>query len=333
LLGRGHTWSDALENLIRIICQKEGLEARIISTLSGGQVNQVFLIDDAHVIRIGSREDAFQRLKQETELVQRLTQDIPVPRVIAFGQHNGHVYQIQQFIRGQKLHSAWKHFPPEVQDRIVAELATHLKTLHKMVFPQFGYFHLPASWNDSWLEFFTDQFTNTLAEIKALGIRIAPDLLAAAVSYFDEHKQALQEGVPALVHGDLWPGNILVEQAKIAAILDFEYSVQAPRDFELVKMEDFCLYPNDYAEEENEVFCTADFANFIPLLRKHDPELFETRRLRERLNLYHLESTLSDYLAWRKANLGAIPIESLQAMGFVNARITNILFKHGTRMF
>ncbi len=322
-----------MEKLIRTICQKEGLDARKISPLSDGQVNQVFRIDETYVIRIGSREDAFQRLRQETELIHRLAQDIPVPRVIAFGQHNGHVYQIQQYILGQKLHSAWKHFSPEAQDRIVAEFASHLKTLHKMVFPQYGYLYDPASRYDSWLVFFTDQFKNTLAEVKALGIPIAPDLLASAESYFDEHKHTLQEGAPVLVHGDLWPGNILVEQEKIAAILDFEYSVQAPRDFELLKMEDFCLYPNDYAEEGNEVYCTADFANFFPLLRKHEPELFETRRLRERLNLYHLESTLSDYLAWRKANLGAIPIESLQAMGFVNARITNILFKHGTRMF
>jgi hypothetical protein len=36
---------------------------------------------------------------------------------------------------------------------------------------------------------------------------------------------------------------------KISAILDFEYAMQAPKTMSLV-MEEFCLYPNDYAEEE-----------------------------------------------------------------------------------
>jgi hypothetical protein len=98
-------------------------------------------------------------------------------------------------------------------------------------------------------------------------------------------------------------------------------------------MESFCLYPNDYAEDENEVFCTADFASFIPLLRKHYPALFETPHLRERVNIYHLEAALSNYLAWRKDNLSTIPPDRMAAKEFYMARTTNFIFRHGARMF
>ena len=78
-----------MENLVQTICSKEGLKIREFRALSGGQVNQVFLIDDAYVLRIGAREDAFQRLKRETELLQSLINKIPVPKIFAFGQQDG----------------------------------------------------------------------------------------------------------------------------------------------------------------------------------------------------------------------------------------------------
>ena len=154
-----------------------------------------------------------------------------------------------------------------------------------------------------------------------------------AQSYFAEQGHTLDGGVPGLVHGDLWLGNVLIHGGKIAAILDFEYAVQAPLDYELLKIEDFCLYPNDYAEENDENYSAADFADFCVLLRRHYPDLFTTPHLRERLNLYHLESTLFDYLAWRKDNRAAIPLDLPRAMNFVYARITNFTFRHGVSMF
>lgn len=322
-----------MENLVRVICQKEGINGRNIRVLSGGQVNQVFLIDGEYVLRIGSREDAFQRLKHETELMHSLVGKIPVPRIYAFGQQDGLVYQIQQFIPGQKLYSIWKRLQPDVQENIVAELAAHLKILHSMISPNFGYARQDTKRYDAWPDFLSDKFKHTLEEIKALNIRIVPGFLELAVNYFDVHKHVLQDGVPALVHGDLSLMNILVDNGRISAILDFEYSLQAPIDYELWVMEAFCLYPNDYAEEDKEGFCTADFASFIPLLHKHYPGLFEIQHLRERLNIYHLESALSNYLAWRKDNLNTIPPDRMAAKEFYMARITNFIFRHGTRMF
>jgi Ser/Thr protein kinase RdoA (MazF antagonist) len=162
---------------------------------------------------------------------------------------------------------------------------------------------------------------------------MAPGYLEMAQVYFDEHLPLLEAGTPTLVHGDLTLMNILVERGKITAILDFEYAMQAPSDYELWPLEAFCLYPNDWAEEDHEVCCTADYAGLFPLLQKHAPELFETPHLRERMNCYQLEATLGSYLAWRKDHLDSIPPERLAAKEFYMARITNFIFRHGVRMF
>lgn len=322
-----------MENLVRAICQKEGLDSRDIRVMSGGQVNQVFRVGGEIIIRIGAREDAFQRLKYETDLLQSLAGIIPVPKVYAFGQQEGFVYQIQQFIPGQKLYLVWKGLQPAVQENIAAELAAYLNVIHSRAGSYFGSGRPDTQRYATWADFLTDKFAHTLDQYQALGIRMAPGFVELAVNYFDQHKHVLQEGLPTLVHGDLSLVNILVDQGSISAILDFEYSMQAPFDYELWVLEAFCLYPNDWAEEDLEVFCTADFAGLFPLLQKHYPAVFQTPYLRERMNLYHLDATLGSHLSWLKANLDTIPPDRMASKEFYMSRITNFIFKHGARMF
>jgi aminoglycoside phosphotransferase (APT) family kinase protein len=322
-----------VEDLIGTICQREGLRPRVIQPLSGGQVNQVYRIDEEYVLRIGAREDAYQRLKHETELMRSLQNEIPVPKIFAFGEQDDRAYQIQQFISGQKLYAVWKDLLPVVQENIAAELASYLKILHSRIAPHFGPVSEDTRPYDSWTGYLTEKFTHTLEEIDAYHLRMVPGFVELAQDYFAQHRHVLQDAVPTLVHGDLSFVNILIHDGKIAALLDFEYAMQAPKDYELWVIEDFCLYPNDYAEEDNEVFCTGDFAGFLPLLRKHDPELFEIPHLRQRMDLYHLEGTLSSHVAWRKANLSTKPADTMAAKEFYLARISNIIFHHGTRLF
>ena len=322
-----------MQTLARAICRKEGLDPATLQPLPGGQVNHVFRVGDGYVLRIGAREDAHQRLRQETALLQRLAGQVPVPRVYATGEHDGAPYQIQHYVTGQKLHAAWKDLTPAAQERVAAQLAGTLQVLHRESPSAFGAPFADAPRHPTWAGYLTARFHKSLAEIQALGIAMAPGFVEMAADYFQAHAAALDGGAPTLVHGDLWLGNILVEGERITAILDFEYALHAPADYELNKIEDFCLYPNDYAEEENEDYTSADFAGFATLLRRHDPALFAVPRLRERLNLYHLDSALADYLAWRKDNLAAIPPERMAAKNFYMARITNFIFDHGARIF
>ncbi len=322
-----------MEIIVKAICRKEGITCQTVQALTGGQVNAVFLVDGKYILRIGAREDAGQRLERETIILQNLVGQLPVAKVLAFDQEQGYFYQIQQYMPGEKLYVIWKTLTADVQEEIAAELAVHLKVLHSANYLDFSEGRQDSNRYATWGDYLTDKFHSTIGEIHDLKIRMVPGYIEMAVNYFEENQKVLQEGVPTLVHSDMTLVNILAEDGKVSAILDFEFAMQAPADYELLAMEAFCLYPNDWAEEENEVFCTADFANLIPLIRKHYPELFEIGNLRERLNIYHLYSALSSYLEWRKANLSTIPPERMAAKEFYMGRISNFLWDNGARMF
>jgi hypothetical protein len=54
-----------MENLVKEICRRENICIESINPLKGGQINQVFLVNNAYIIRIGLGEAAFERLRQD----------------------------------------------------------------------------------------------------------------------------------------------------------------------------------------------------------------------------------------------------------------------------
>jgi aminoglycoside phosphotransferase (APT) family kinase protein len=318
-----------MDDIVRAIAQREGLEVRTIQPLSGGQINRVLLINGDQVMRIASGP-ATERLQWEAKVLQSVATDVPVPRLDAWGRYGDSVYQIQQHVQGQRLHHVWGQLRTDEQEQIVADLACALRALHQRTFPSFGYPYAKAGLYGSWLAFSEDELSAMLAELRALRVPIPPEILRPAVDYFERHKQVLLDSTPVLVHGDFWPGNILVQDGRVAAILDFEFAIQAPRDYELWMIEQFCLYPNDWAEDGYEVYCTVDFVGFFALLRAHYPELFSIRDLRLRLNLHHLLSSLRGYLTWARGD----PATRAHGMPLpLVAKMANTLWDHGARMF
>ena len=335
-----------VDPLVAAICRKEGLGMGDVQVLSGGQVNRVYLLDGTTVLRIGGRADAAARLKQESALLSSLAGDMPVPRVLAWGELDGQAYQVQTRLKGQKLSELWTVLSAREQDGIAAELAEALQVLHSRGAGDYGPlgpdgFGKPDAesqgWRPapppSWESYLCADFEHTLAEIRALGLRMMPGFVELAQAYFEQHRAQLAGGAAVLVHSDLTLVNLLAQDGHLTGILDFEFALYAPRDYELWAMEAFCLYPDDWGEEGQKSYCSADFASFLPLLRRHYPALFDCEQsLRERLNLYQLNTALSSYLDWRKDNLAQIPPERMAAKEFYMARITNFLSSHGARM-
>lgn len=324
------------EDCVRAVCQRERIAVETMQPLTGGLVNQVILVNDRYVVRLGSREDAFERLRCETELLQQLAGQVPVPQILAFGQQDERVYQIQQYVRGQKLYLIWDQLSSAAQERLAAEFAGYRRVLGTARFADFGLISEPKRRCASWEAYFGAKLQRTLEEINDLRIHIAPGFLELAQEYFEANRHTLASEISTLVHGDLWLGNVLVDQERITALIDFEFALHAPPDYELHILEAFCLYPNDYAEEDPAVsrtYTAADFVGFFRLVHQYDPALFETPHLRERVNLYHLQATLSSYLEWRKQERDRIPYSQPAAKGFYTARIANFTSNHAVHLF
>ncbi|HYG36500.1 MAG TPA: phosphotransferase [Clostridia bacterium] len=317
------------DQLITTILEKEGLQHLPAQPLSGGQVNRIYAIGEGMVLRMGKTPQDNFRLLQEAALLRRIGSAAPVPEILSVGEEGGIAYQLQRRLSGQKLHRAWPQLDWDEKEAIMAQLGQHLEALHSITFPTFGWFHEKGCEFATWTEYFDGFFHGTIDGLVGVPDGIPARILAMAEDYYAQHRDLLAESIPALVHADLWPGNVLVDQGRVTGILDFEFAIRAPRDYELVLIEDFCLYPRDFIEADCSPYSAADFADFFNLLRKHTPALFAIPHLRERLNLYHLAFNLNLYLRcrqWNADDSGGYLLAKL-------ARITSVLFDHGTRMF
>ena len=156
-----------------------------------------------------------------------------------------------------------------------------LAALHGIEGPAFGYerdtligpLRQPNPWSGSWIAFFAEQRLLYMGRLATEAGRLPNESLAALESLCAKLTSYVEEpGAPALIHGDLWDGNILTRDGRIAAFLD-------P-----------AIY---YADPEVELAYTTLFGTFgeafIARYREHRPiapGFFEVRR--DLYNLYPL---------------------------------------------
>jgi len=316
-----------IDPIIKAICQQEGINALSIQPLAGGQTNSVYRIGKDYILRIASTPEDGERLANEARSLQKVPSTIPIPHILALGTYSGQTYQLQRFIPGERMHHLWRHLSHDQKESVIAQHAGYLKPLHEVTFSEYGWMNQDEAQFGFWNAFCEEQFYTTIETLSNPQVLLPDDVIQHTIDFFEFHKTCLQEGPPVFVHGDLWPGNILVAGDCISGVLDFEFAMQAPLDYELLLIEEFCLYPNDFAEEDWEIFSTADFADLFLLLRKHYPALFSIPGLRQRLDLYHLMYALRSFVDWRLAHPEdrTYPTNTL-------ARLFNILFRHGVRM-
>ena len=316
-------------DILHAICSREGLDATTARPLPGGQSNHVYLLEGRYVVRLGRGADARRRLEGEAALLARLPAEVLAPRIAAGGRLEDWTYQVQPRLEGRPLHHLWTGLSPETKDALVAQLAAALRALHAVPVEGYG----PATGADaerhgSWRARCEEAFAALVGQLGEVGYALPEAVTAEMARFWAEHADALEPSRPSLVHGDIWPGNLLVEGDRLVAIVDWELAAQAPPDNELLILEHFLLYPNDYVEEDREVYCAADFADLALLLAAHYPELLATPRLRERLDLYQLLYILDVHVGWARAHgtEGGAPWSLL-------AKASNVLSAHGVRMF
>lgn len=322
--------AEAAEALLRRICAREGLDWSAAREVRGGQINRVYTVEGAYALRVGEGPEAWARLSAEAALLRRLEGRVPVPRVLAIDRCGDAAYQVQALVQGRPLHHLWLDLGAGEKDGLVAELAACLRSLHEIAMPDYGPVLRPEGGASSWLECCDAAFRAAREGLERCGVALPQGLLRHLDEHWQRHRDSLTAEGACLVHGDVWPGNVLVHEGHVSALLDLELAMGAPADYELLLVEQFCLYPNDFAEEGREIYCTRHFADLAALLVRHYPELFAASRLRKRLDLYHLSYALEAYLHWVTHGGGrvggGVPVSLV-------AKLANFLSGHGARIF
>jgi fructosamine-3-kinase len=188
-----------------------------LAAMAGGCIAEVFRADFADGAACAVKWSAQGGLAAEAFMLRYLADhgSLPVPKVV----HGDDRLLVLEFVdHGGGLSQAGER-----------QAGRMLAALHAVRGPHFGFecdtligpLPQPNPPTRRWLEFFRDHRLLCMADAAhgagrlPLSLRARIDRLAARLSEWIE-----EPAHPALLHGDLWPGNVLAKDGNVAAFID-----------------------------------------------------------------------------------------------------------------
>lgn len=222
-----------------------------------------------------------------------------LPRVLELLEDDGLVITIERKVHGQPLRPDRIPAPPVADADAARLLGDALEGLsHMEISP--GLTALPILPGD---RPFDGAFTTSLADLVERRFRILPDLLRREVDDIDALVPAIAGGLrklpsdpAALIHGDLIPANVLVQDGHVSGVLDFGFltTVGDPQFDAAITASIFDMYgPNARASEI--ALSTAFTARF-----GHDPDRYGLYRAAYAVitNAYFASDGSDGHFAW-----------------------------------
>ncbi|WBB58209.1 aminoglycoside phosphotransferase family protein [Streptomyces sp. WMMC500] len=220
----------------------------------------------------------YEREAMPTELrtldLLRTHTSVPVPAV-DFADRSREVcdadYFFMPYIDGDNLGVIAKQLPAAERDALMEQVGAANREINSVRGQGFG--PLAGPGDPSWRRVFTGMVEDVLADGERRGVDLGWDYdtvratLAAHAGSLDEVTE------PRLVEWDLWAGNVMVRDGRIAAVIDHERAFFGDP-----------LIESGFAGTQ-----MADFGHAVPFMRGYGhPELTGTQQVRRRLYCLYL---------------------------------------------
>ncbi len=185
--------------------------------LSGGCIAEIYRVDLASGGRVVVKLSDKGGLDVEAFMLRYLAanSDLPVPGVI----HAGDSLLIMDYVEtGGGLDA-----------RAQAHAAEVLAALHGITNDRFGFERdtligplvQPNPWREGWLDFFAEHRLLHFGRLACAGGNLPASTLRGLEALVPRLESIVgPSGPPSLVHGDMWGGNVLVRNGRIAAFVD-----------------------------------------------------------------------------------------------------------------
>ena len=197
-----------------------GKSMKSASPLSGGDIAEVIkilLTTGLEVVVKRSRPGTVSTTRIEARMLEYLAQEsaLPVPKVLHVDDQN----LLLEFIAGAGT----------INTGVEANAADHIARLHGVTGNHFGFdedtvigpLRQPNPPATSWCAFFRDQRLLFMAEIALKANRLDRATFDRIQRFAGELGNFIDEPeAPALLHGDLWGGNVIANNGKVAAFID-----------------------------------------------------------------------------------------------------------------
>lgn len=249
--------------VINEVALERGFQVEKISSLSGGSINNVYLLNTSEgrqVIKINDPRKFPRMFAAEKEGLQELrnSKTLDVPEVFAVGKTSEAAFILLEYKEQapQKSHF-WKVFAEGLA-------ALHKKSSKEYGFPSSNYIGSLPQYNNSEasaIDFYISQ-------------RLEPQLKMAAERgfsfkdldiFFRNISAEIPEEPPALLHGDLWSGNYISNKDGLPCLIDPAVTY-GPREMDLSMMKLFGGFPEEVFSEYNSYFpLSPDFEDRVPI--------------------------------------------------------------------
>lgn len=206
-------------------------------------------------------------------------------------------YVLLDFYQGLSLYDSIPMLSHNEAIQIGIDIADFLKQLHQIKTDHYDIGHyIPTipkhkgSWKSGHLTYIN------LLQDQIRKINLSSEdrqTIDSAFNYIHQHIESLnfEEG-PVLLHNDLHPKNIIINQTRFVGIIDWECSQFGSFDFDFVNLVHWCIYPND----ESRKFETL----LISIFNEYN-RLWTIPMLSERLTIYQLEHEINQII-WSQGN-------------------------------
>lgn len=230
------------EELVRLVDRGLGT-ARVAAwrELTGGTYNAVYAVgldDGRELVLKVAPPPGLKLLTHEVDLLRTelhfykraAPTGVPVPEVVYadFGREIVETdYAFLSLVPGDDLHTLQADLPAPVVGAVRMEVAALTARLHTVTGPAYGYpLRGSRSWQPTWRGAFGAMVDDILTDARRLGkpLPATPDRISELMS---RHAGVLDDvEYPALVHFDLWDGNVFVtlggDGARVAGLIDGE---------------------------------------------------------------------------------------------------------------
>lgn len=254
-----------------ILFQALGQPVEVIETqfLAGGDINtaaQVFSSEGVFFVKwnTADRDGMFESEAKGLEVL-RQTDAFDIPAVIGHGQQGDKAYLILEYIdTGRPMPTYW-----EVLGQRLAEQHSYTQPKFGLSFNNYiGSLPQDNTQTTKGFEFFFEKRLLPLAGMARYKGMISSDMLDRFYRLYQKLPTLLPNERPALLHGDLWSGNVMVNETGSPALID-------PAVY--------------YGYREAEIAYTTLFGGFEPRFYEAYTEAFPLEEgFQERVPIYNL---------------------------------------------
>jgi len=267
------SWKNTvIESLESIYTEK--IELISVSPVGGGDINDAFRLitseGDFFVKKNSSSgfPGMFKKEAMGLELLDR-TKAIRVPKVIDFGESGDEAFLILRFIRsGQRKPIFWDQF------------AHQLGNLHRHSNDSFGLdhnnyigsLHQSNKKHKTWHEFFVSERLEVQVKLARNSGLIDKNTISAFEKFYKKINDIFTVEQPALLHGDLWGGNFMVDENGGPVLID-PAVYYGHREMDLAMTKLFGGFDSKFYDAYNQYYPLekawqerVDYCNLYPLM-------------------------------------------------------------------